>query len=392
MARLADLLLPVESRAPGPDESPFRYVDLAAVSSKSKSIVKPSVLDWRAAPSRARQRLRGGDVLVSTVRPNLNGVASVPDIFDGAVASTGFCVLRCDESQLHPRYLYHWVQSEPFVKSITRLATGASYPAVSDAIVKSSTIPLPPLPEQRRIASILDEVGALLAAREATVRSFELLVEEDFASRFGNIVENDRGWEMGSVANLVAGFSSGKSIVGADVGGVEGFRVLKISAVTNGSFDAVESKPLPAGYVPPPTHLVREGDLLISRANTADLVGATAMVGDPVHNLALPDKIWRFTWRAGTGVPSTYVWRAFSRPEFRKALTGIATGSGGSMKNISQDAVLRLPLALPPKSIRDEYAQLFSGFGTAMRLRSQHFAKLDELFASLQHRAFRGEL
>src|SRR5699024_8299180 len=84
------------------------------------------------------------------------------------------------------------------------------------------------------------------------------------------------------------------------------FRVLKISAVTTGAFKAWESKPLPAKYQPPPSHLVRQGDLLMSRANTTELVGAVAYVHDTPSNLALPDKIWRFDWREPESVPLFY--------------------------------------------------------------------------------------
>jgi len=74
--------------------SRFTYIDLSAVDQGTKKIVAPQSLLGEEAPSRARQLIKGGDVLVSTVRPNLNGVALVPEEYAGSVASTGFCVLR----------------------------------------------------------------------------------------------------------------------------------------------------------------------------------------------------------------------------------------------------------------------------------------------------------
>lgn len=72
----------------------------------AKSIVETQEIEGSAAPSRARKAIRAGDVLVSTVRPNLNAVAVVPDHLDGEIASTGFAVLRPKRQGLSERCLY----------------------------------------------------------------------------------------------------------------------------------------------------------------------------------------------------------------------------------------------------------------------------------------------
>ena len=95
---LGSCVLRVETWNPlraAPDEE-FRYIDLSAVDQDTKSITEAREIACAEAPSRARQLVRTGDVLVSTVRPNLNGVARVPNDLNGATASTGFCVLRPD--------------------------------------------------------------------------------------------------------------------------------------------------------------------------------------------------------------------------------------------------------------------------------------------------------
>ncbi len=148
-----------------PSSSPdsfFTYVDLGSVDSKTKAITKPSQISGRDAPSRARQILQTGDVLVSTVRPNLNSVALVPQDLDGSIASTGFTVLRPNE-KLNSGYLFHWVRSPSFIREMVRRATGASYPAISDALVKSSEIFLPPIGAQQAITERLNRLDSLLA-------------------------------------------------------------------------------------------------------------------------------------------------------------------------------------------------------------------------------------
>ncbi len=167
LVRLKDLVLDVSTWNPlrSDAEDEFDYIDLSAVDQELKAITNARTLTCGEAPSRARQLVKNGDVLVSTVRPNLNGVALVPDELSGATASTGFCVLRANQERLHARYLFQWVKSDSFVKSMVKQATGASYPAVSDKIIHESSIPLPSVTEQRRVAAIHDQADALLAKR-----------------------------------------------------------------------------------------------------------------------------------------------------------------------------------------------------------------------------------
>src|SRR5690606_17508580 len=174
----------------------------SAVDQDAKAVTGARKLACSEAPSRARQLVRAGDVLVSTVRPNLNGVALVPMELDGATASTGFCVLRPRAGQLDSRYLYHWVKSPRFVSDMARKATGASYPAVSDRIVWESKLPLPPLPEQRRIAEILDKADALRAKRRAALAHLDTLTQSIFLDMFGDPATNPKGWPIKRIAEI----------------------------------------------------------------------------------------------------------------------------------------------------------------------------------------------
>jgi type I restriction enzyme, S subunit len=181
------------------------YLDLSSIDNQAKTIVGPARLLGRDAPSRARQLVRSGDVLVSTVRPNLNAVAVVGPGLDGATASTGFTVLR-PKPNLDARYLFHWLRGTAFISEMVRRATGASYPAVSDRIVKQSAIPLPELSEQHRIAAILDCVDTLGAKHQRVIRALgeaeqaaftEAFVEaetEELGNKLRFVTSGGRGW------------------------------------------------------------------------------------------------------------------------------------------------------------------------------------------------------
>jgi type I restriction enzyme S subunit len=152
----------------------FRYVDVSSVSNSAFRIVETAEMEGSAAPSRARKEIRAGDVLFATVRPTLKRVALVPPELDGQIASTGFIVLRADPETLNPRYLYNRLLTDAFIKSMGELERGASYPAVRDSDVLNEIIPLPPLPEQRKIAGVL---GVVQRAMEQQERLLALTAE-----------------------------------------------------------------------------------------------------------------------------------------------------------------------------------------------------------------------
>lgn len=190
-------------------ETTFRYVDIAAIDRRTKTLLAVPTLRITAAPARARQILRTDDVLISTVRPNLNAVARVPPEYDGAIGSTGFCVLRAIRDRLDARYLLHWVRSNSFVAEMTRRATGANYPAVSDAVVKDSQIPLPSLAEQRRIADLLDRADAVLRKREAVVTVADDLAMAAFDEAFGEPTVRRQHWRSTELGDLLVFLTSG---------------------------------------------------------------------------------------------------------------------------------------------------------------------------------------
>ena len=252
-------------------------------------------------------------------------------------------------------------------------------------------IPLPPLPEQRRIAAILAQAETLRTQRRAALAQLDSLTQSLFLDMFGDPVTNERGWPRVRIDSFVAGFESGKSLVADDEDDASStFRVLKVSAVTSLEYKPDQSKAVPSDYKPPVSHIVRAGDLLFSRANTTELIGATAFVEQTPDNLLLPDKLWRFVWHKPSRTTPLYVRHLFRQPKFRHEIGQRASGTSGSMKNISQDKVLSIEVGHPPLPLQQTFATRVQAIEA---LKTQHravLAELDALFASLQQRAFAG--
>jgi type I restriction enzyme S subunit len=218
-------------------EDEFTYIDLSAIDQERKQIVEARKVACAEAPSRARQLVESGDVLVSTVRPNLNGVARVGLEHNGATASTGFCVLRPRAEALDGNYAFQWVKSPSFVADMVGKATGASYPAVSDRIILESRIPLPPLPEQRRIAAILDQADALRAKRRETLAQLDSLTQSVFFEMFGDAAENPKRWPTIKLGEHTAKMGSGATPTGGDASyKASGISLIRSLNVRDGAF------------------------------------------------------------------------------------------------------------------------------------------------------------
>jgi type I restriction enzyme, S subunit len=109
ISSIAELVRPVNRANPAQlGTKKFNYIDIASIDRETKNVSVTSYIDVSSAPSRARQQLITNDVLVSTVRPNLNAVAIIPLHLNGSIGSTGFCVLRADTTRVVPDYLFYF--------------------------------------------------------------------------------------------------------------------------------------------------------------------------------------------------------------------------------------------------------------------------------------------
>lgn len=175
------------------DNTLIDYFDIASVDNIEKQITGYTTYKFAEAPSRARKKVEKGNILVSTVRPNLNAVALFDEETENMpVASTGFCVLEC-KANTSPRFLFRYLQSQSFVRAMVSQATGASYPAVSDKIVRDTKLPAYSYEEQIQIANVLDATANIISKRKHQLQKLDELVKARFVEMFGDPVRNSMG-------------------------------------------------------------------------------------------------------------------------------------------------------------------------------------------------------
>lgn len=384
-------IMPPRLGSVDPSTFPDEEFDLYSIPAFDQG--KPEVLQGSAIGS-AKQIVQPADVLLSRIVPHIRRAWVVGDDRGRRIIASGEWIVFRGEN-IEPRYLRHVLVGDSFHAEFMRTVSGVggSLLRARPAYVAKIKIPLPSLPEQRRIAAILDKADELRAKRRAALAQLDRLTQSIFLDMFGDPIRNDRDWPIKPVGHFVAGFETGKNLVANDEDDDSTeLRVLKVSAVTSLRFRPEESKPLPSDYVPPPSHFVRKDDLLFSRANTQELIGATALVKHAPEGLVLPDKLWRFTWHDEPRADPHFVHWLFRQPRFRFELGRRATGTSGSMKNISQEKVLDIKVALPGLLLQRKFGRIAYAIDRLRQTGEEALSTTNTAFISLQHRAFRGEL
>ena len=366
-------------------EEEINYIDIASVDKEAKSICGVSTLFGKDAPSRARQIVQVGDVLVSTVRPNLNAVAFVPDEYDGATASTGYCVLRPEPSKCDGRFLFHWVKTNTFIEEMVKLATGANYPAVSDRIVKGAKIPLPLLPEQRRIAAILDKADVISRKRQQAIRLTEEFLRSVFLDMFGDPVLNPKGWEVKNFGD-VCNCRLGKMLDKKQQTGKHLKKYLRNTNVKWGHFDLSDLFEMDFNEKDQAEFELKNGDILICEGGE---VGRSSVWHEDLSECYFQKALHRA--RPHENIITS---------EYLSNLMWFLAKYGGLKDHTTSATIAHLTgiklkgmdIPVPPLNLQKRFDALVIKIKATNDLLTTRKPSVDNLFNSLVQRAFRGEL
>lgn len=294
----------------------------------------------------------------------------------------GFKSFVPDPERLDSRYLFRWLEASR--AELQNMGVGATFKEVSKAIVSRLVIPLPSLEEQRRIAAMLDKADELRTKRRQALAHLDVPTSSIFQSMFGDPITNPMGWPMVRVGEALESAKYGSSEKAALVGATP---VLRMNNLTyGGQLDLSQMKYL-SGSVDE-KYLVRPGDVLFNRTNSAELVGKTAVYTGP-EPMAYAGYLVRLRTRASCR--PHFLGTFMNLPSTKRVLRNMCKSIVG-MANINAQEVQTIKMLLPPVENQNAFEARVT---TVSQLKDRHHAQLrelDALFASLQHRVFKGEL
>jgi type I restriction enzyme S subunit len=332
-----------------------------------------------------------GDVLFAKITPCMeNGKCAIAkNLVNGiGFGSTEFHVIRAKESVI-PEWVYYYLRQEATRKKAERSMTGsAGQRRVPSKFLKEELIPLPPLPEQKRIAAILAKADRLRRLRRTARDLSDTYLQSVFLEMFGDPVSNPMGWEVRALSDLKTKFSYGTSTKCYTE--PKGLPVLRIPNVLGREINLEDLKyaELPEKEVDKLSLL--QGDLLFVRTNgNPDYVGRCAVFGLNAQYLYASYLI-----RARLDLTTVNPWflATYLRTgSGRKAMSPyIRTTAGQS--NIGMEGLGQIPVPFPPLSLQQEFAHIVHKFERLRAQQREAERQAEHLFQTLLRRAFRGEL
>lgn len=338
-----------------------------------------------------KQVVKPGDVLLSKIVPHIRRSWVVGnDRGRRLIASGEWIVFRSD--RVDTAYLRHVLVGNPFHTQFMQTVSGVggSLLRARPAQVAKISIPLPPIPEQRRIAAILDQADALRAKRREALAQLDSLTQSIFMEMFGDPATNPKGWEVNSLHNFILTVTNGMTRRRSESD--EGTAiVLRLRDIRAGWIDFSDVNRITLEPNEFKKYSVSPGDLLFIRVNgNPDYVGRCAIFEGYPEPVFFNDHIMRVKVDYSR-ILSVFLAFLLNGKYGKNEISKHRKTSAGQ-HTINQDGLGKIQLPTPPVAMQTEFVRRLESIERQKTTHNLSLAELDALFASLQHRAFRGEL
>ena len=351
-----------------------------------------SFVDDDLAQKHGVKKVRAGDTLILNAAHNADYVASktfraTPPSF-GALATGEWLVVRPNDQLLDPGFANHWINSRQTRLRLRELVNGIHLYPKDVARLKIS---YPLLPEQRRIAAILDQAETLRTQRRTALALLDSLTQSLFLEMFGDPVANDRGWPhsltLGEVADIASGVTKGRKLDGKVTREVP---YLAVANVQDKTLRMDGLKTIEATEDEVARYRLQKDDLLLTEGGDPDKLGRGTLWKEELPECIHQNHIFRvrlthaalhplfLNWLVGSTRGKNYFLRS------AKQTTGIAS--------INMTQLRSFPLLVPPLPLQQTFATRIASIEALKATHRRALAALDALFASLQQRAFAGQL
>ena len=346
---LGDVITEISERENNPSHSEYeRFVGLEHYVSGEVEIEN---YGSTANLNSAMKVFNSGDILVARRNVYLKRASVV--YFDGL--TSGDSIVLRPKNETIGRILPFVLNTDDFWDYADQYSDGTMSKRLSPKVLKQYEFDLPD-DDLEQLADILWAMADVKKSYQRLLKQTDELMKSQFIEWFGDPVWNTLNLPISTIGQETECIVSGHCLNGSPGVLRQGEKaVLKVSAVTYGYFKEDEYKVLydvnqvSKGIYP------MKGDLLFSRANTREYVGATALIDKDYPNLFLPDKLWKLVFKET--IHPVFAKHFLSHPSVRKVLSEIATGTSGSMYNISMDKLRALKITVPSLSVQEQFVE-----------------------------------
>ncbi len=335
-----------------------------------------------------RSKIKAGDFLI-TIAGTIGRVAIVPDSFPEANCNQAVAILRFDKKRLSPRFLLHWLNTNDALKQISGKKVTATISNLSLGQIKELELPLPPLEEQKRIASILDKADAIRRKRQQAIQHADDFLRAAFLDMFGDPVTNPKGWEVEPLKQVTSKIGSGSTPRGGKESYLEkGISLIRSLNVHDNRFVHKDLAFISAEQAEKLKNVVVEKDDVLLNITGASVCRATL-----VDNSIIPARVNQHVCilRADTNrIKPSFLVSLLTSNSFKQYLLRIANSGGATREALTKQEVELLEIIIPPISLQKQYESIVSQTRDFLKkaVTQDHFP----LYESLSQKAFAGEL
>ncbi len=331
--------------------------------------------------------LKLGDIIIEKSGGSPNQPVGRVVIFEENTSGKYFCnnftsILRPKNivNAKYSLYLLKDLYNKKRVLKYQNKTTGIINLKLNDYL-NNTEIMIPSIEEQIKISTILDKSQELIDKRKEQIEALDELVKSKFIEMFSEVNQYVR------VSEYIESLTAGKSLAGESECKN---KVLNTGSISYDYFDMNQVKNLPNDYIPKEEHLVNVGDVLISRMNTSELVGATAYVWNVNPNTYIPDRLWKANFKPNCN--PIFVWQLLIHNSTKEKIRRIASGTSGSMKNISKLGLLGIEVIKVDIEKQNEFANFVKQVDKLKFEMEKSLKELEDNFNSLMQKSFKGEL
>jgi len=337
-------------------------------------------------PERKRYELADGDIVFARTGATTGKSYLIKDCPPKSVFASYLIRVRPND-RINPNYLFQYFQTSDYWRQISARSSGTAQAGVNASKLGSLQIPLPPLPEQKRIAEVLDKADALREKRRLALQKLDTLLQSVFLEMFGDPVKNPKGWEVESLINLIdesRPITYGILKPGDDI--EDGVPYIRVLDMKDGEVlvDGVR-RTTPKISNEYKRSILKFGDLLMSIRGH---VGRLAIVPEVLAGANITQDTARLAPNDKCNVHYLHdcLKSVYFQREMKRYVKGMA------VQGINLGDVKELKIPVPPLSLQEKFASISLHF-KKLRNESVKSKKMSEsLFQSLQQRAFKGEL
>jgi len=375
----------------------FTYIDVSAVSNETCKVAYPTHVDAKNAPSRARKIINAGDVIYATVRPELRRIAFIEKEYDNQIASTAFCVVRADASKSNGKYLYYSLRTEKINRMIAEFQRGASYPAVTDKDILRQQIPLPPLPEQKKIAAVLAKLQKAIEIQDNILSSLRDLKKSMMHRLFSYGLKGEKrkkteiglipeGWEATSISD-VFDIQQGKSLSAKNQTGEFKKPFLRTSNVYWGHLDLSTIDEMDFSMDEREKLKFNYGDVLVCEGGE---IGRTAIWRSELAECYYQNHVFRLRTRDDNTNPFFFMYWMQAGHLILKVYTG--AGNKTTIPNLSRSRLSQFLFPLPPLPEQTEIAHILQTIDRKIEVHEGKKSSQQDLFKTMLNNLMTGTI